>query len=489
MFKGIKGLRPAVIILAMSAVILSGCLYVKLPLSLPAGEDTENTESTEVIVSEEKSGPEEAKEADTKYMLYRFGNEDSQVELEDLFYYGLESSYIEFKTDGTGVFKFGDEKSDFRWEKTGSIFMNNDGSARFEVHGDVVHVLSFGQIFTFVRKGVKLAQKDIPAIEDTELMYYFEEKGSDDILGHNVDEAGNVLGVIGGEDAVDDEEAFSYYEQSPFYVRLCETYDEIRFTRSRAVAIARSQIGYHEGNKNSELDGLNALGESDYTEYGRFCETQGQYWGSEFVSWCIRLSGVPEDLFTGSIVASADGFDETGYAMIYEWEDTVYGGGYYYPQEGDILLIQFNQDSFSPSDALAQSALIESVTKNSDGTVSFRVIQGNAHDAVMESDYIFEIPSGNMTDCDGRFCYIVSPEYGYGLNLRHCTLAFDVNGGIDYAACKTVYPGGLYGPLPIATKPNATFDGWYTQKEGGEKITMYSTFNGSGRPTLYAHWK
>ncbi len=488
MFGKMKGLRPAILALAMSAVILGGCMHVRVPLSLPAGEDTKKAEPTEVTDVKEKSEPDEVKEANTRYMLYRFGTEYRQVELEDLFYYGLEGSYIEFKTDGTGVFKFGDEKSDFRWEKTGNIFMNNDCDATFEVHGDVIHVLSFGQIYTFVRKGVKLAQKDIPAVKETNLRYYFEEKGSDGILGHDVDEAGNVLGVIGGEDAEDAGEAFSCYEQSPFYVRLCNTYKVNEFTRSRAVAIARSQIGYHEGNKNSELDGLNALGESDYTEYGRFCETQGQYWGSEFVSWCIRLSGVPEELFTGSIVASAEGFDETGYAMIYEWEDTLYGGGYYYPQAGDILLVQFNQGSFSPSDALGQSALIESVTKNSDGTVSFRVIQGNAHDAVIESDYIFEIPGGRMTDCDGRFCYIVSPEYGYG-NLRHCTLAFDVNGGIDYAARKVVYPGGLYGPLPIATKPNATFDGWYTQKEGGEKITMYSTFNGSGRPTLYAHWK
>ena len=52
-------------------------------------------------------------------------------------------------------------------------------------------------------------------------------------------------------------------------------------------------------------------------------------------------------------------------------------------------------------------------------------------------------------------------------------------------ASKYVNSGSTYGELPTPTKSNAIFDGWYTQKEGGNRITADSVYSAS---TLYAHW-
>ena len=53
---------------------------------------------------------------------------------------------------------------------------------------------------------------------------------------------------------------------------------------------------------------------------------------------------------------------------------------------------------------------------------------------------------------------------------------------------KTVTYGDSYGSLPIPTRPGYTFDGWFTAKTGGEKITSASKVTTFGVHTLYARW-
>ncbi len=65
---------------------------------------------------------------------------------------------------------------------------------------------------------------------------------------------------------------------------------------------------------------------------------------------------------------------------------------------------------------------------------------------------------------------------------------FDANGGSVNQTSKTV-TGSTYGTLPT---PNArsgyVFDGWYTSKTGGTKVTSSSALATSNQHTLYAHW-
>lgn len=79
-------------------------------------------------------------------------------------------------------------------------------------------------------------------------------------------------------------------------------------------------------------------------------------------------------------------------------------------------------------------------------------------------------------------------EYENYLTLRKVT--FDANGGMlgtepDY---KMVPYNGVMGELPTASRDYFTFDGWYTEAEGGELITEESLMTSSVDITLYAHW-
>lgn len=57
------------------------------------------------------------------------------------------------------------------------------------------------------------------------------------------------------------------------------------------VAVAMTQVGYHEGNSTADFDGENAGGYKNYTEYNRaFGTVDGTYgyaWCAAFVSWCL----------------------------------------------------------------------------------------------------------------------------------------------------------------------------------------------------------
>jgi len=66
------------------------------------------------------------------------------------------------------------------------------------------------------------------------------------------------------------------------------------------LAIAMSQVGYHEGNSEDELDGLGKTGSRDFVEYnvlyGKLDNDQGNgmsygyYWCASFVNWCLRMA-------------------------------------------------------------------------------------------------------------------------------------------------------------------------------------------------------
>ena len=58
------------------------------------------------------------------------------------------------------------------------------------------------------------------------------------------------------------------------------------------VAVAMSQLDYHEGNSTADFDGENGGGSRNYTEYnyafGQIGGTYGYAWCAAFVSWCLE---------------------------------------------------------------------------------------------------------------------------------------------------------------------------------------------------------
>ena len=72
-------------------------------------------------------------------------------------------------------------------------------------------------------------------------------------------------------------------------------------------------------------------------------------------------------------------------------------------------------------------------------------------------------------------------------SVNSYTLAFDGNGGKASESSRTVQYGSQYGSLPTATRTGYAFQGWYTARDGGTKVSP-STTMGAADTTLYARW-
>ncbi len=65
---------------------------------------------------------------------------------------------------------------------------------------------------------------------------------------------------------------------------------------------------------------------------------------------------------------------------------------------------------------------------------------------------------------------------------------FDANGGIVSTANKNVIYDSSYGIMPTPSRKGYSFTGWYTQPEGGKKVTSSDVVAITSTTTLYAHW-
>ena len=239
--------------------------------------------------------------------------------------------------------------------------------------------------------------------------------------------------------------------------------------------IAYSQLGYHEGNSFDEQDGTNSAGKKDYAEYNYWYGDPGTMWCGEFVDWCICMAGVPDELY------SINNEDE---AHEYTWKDTTFAGGSYKLKKGDVIL--FLHDTGD------HVILVDSV-KQSSNKVVVNAVDGNHSNGVVTSTWTIDAKTGktldSFTSTNGYVATIYGPDWKLKKNIDFYTISFNANGGKVTAKTKEVSNGAFYGVLPIPTKKGKVFDGWYTKKKGGKKITAYRTVELTGDVTLYAHWK
>ncbi len=71
------------------------------------------------------------------------------------------------------------------------------------------------------------------------------------------------------------------------------------------------------------------------------------------------------------------------------------------------------------------------------------------------------------------------------------TVTFNANGGTSSQSSWQVENGhkyGLYGDLPTAEKEGYTFGGWYTEQDGGTKVTGDTLIDSDSDITVYARW-
>lgn len=78
--------------------------------------------------------------------------------------------------------------------------------------------------------------------------------------------------------------------------------------------------------------------------------------------------------------------------------------------------------------------------------------------------------------------------YARWTQVETFTVTFQANGGNCVTKTMQVLLNEKYGSLPIATRIGYKFDGWYTDINGGTKVTEQTVFSEKNAVTLYAHW-
>ena len=135
------------------------------------------------------------------------------------------------------------------------------------------------------------------------------------------------------------------YRSGKYYTQLCN----VSLTgnqRTDLVNVARSQLGYHEGDNTSQLHGESS-GSRNYTEYGYWYGTQvqghsgGSYyaWCAYFISWCARQAGIPTSIISNASYACA-GSDNGDFKNL-----DYYARGSYTPKAGDLVFFCWEGNS------------------------------------------------------------------------------------------------------------------------------------------------
>ena len=211
------------------------------------------------------------------------------------------------------------------------------------------------------------------------------------------------------------------YMNGPYYTNLLK----VQLTgdmRKDIVAVAQSQIGYHEGSSKSALTGLSS-GSGNYTEYHNFMSKRfgRSYWGAAwcgiFATWCAGVAGIPESIVAPSASASPKGsysfkfygsnaLDGSNCAA---FTDLAVKGGWYTPLPGDYIFY-----SGSPcrgnvgSMSFKHVGIVESCTYtyNANGTIASMIlttVEGNTSNKVSNKRWTMN-PDSNGWVYSG--CYI-----------------------------------------------------------------------------------
>ena len=137
------------------------------------------------------------------------------------------------------------------------------------------------------------------------------------------------------------------YIDGGYYDRLV-AYELTGDPRYDVLSIALSQLGYHEGDSDEDMDGLNIDGDRNFVEYNRLYGkvdnkegngvSYGYAWCASFVTWCLRQAGVSFSQAINSISCS-------GMTDWYIRNDIFYYSiDGHIPRAGDIIMFSTNND-------------------------------------------------------------------------------------------------------------------------------------------------
>ena len=177
-------------------------------------------------------------------------------------------------------------------------------------------------------------------------------------------------------------------------------------------------------------------------------------------------------------------------SFISGWSDNMAGENPadYFSSDGDALGIGLNADG-----NVVLGSLCTTITLDLNGGTlpEYSLVEGAALPIPSRIGYTFAGWYGNPEFTGDP---VTDVPTGSTVNLTFYaawtpntyTVIFDANGGsVDPTSAVTV--AGKLTSLPIPTYDGYNFLGWYTQKDGGDKVTTDTVFTVDS--TIYAHWQ
>lgn len=188
----------------------------------------------------------------------------------------------------------------------------------------------------------------------------------------------------------------SYYASGSYYTALCN----VSLTgnqRTDIANVAKSQVGYHEGNSNGDMNGKNTSGSNNYCEYnywyygGAHNGGADYAWCAVFISWCASQAQISTSIVKKNAWAGGSGATFGGTKQLFS--------SGYTPQAGDIVHI--NNDSDSDSDHVGLIYAVDSsYIYTVEGNASNKVVQykysrsnGKLNGTSSTSIIFYEVPS------------------------------------------------------------------------------------------------
>lgn len=130
------------------------------------------------------------------------------------------------------------------------------------------------------------------------------------------------------------------------------------------------------------------------------------------------------------------------------------------------------------------------VGKHKDDAVSilkkqgFKVVVLENYHADVKADFVIsQTPLGGSSQVEGAQITIYVSK-----GRKQISVTLDACGGYVSKSRITVYGSSTYGDLPTPSRSGYTFNGWYSAKTGGVKVTSSTKVTTLSAHTLYARW-
>ncbi len=234
------------------------------------------------------------------------------------------------------------------------------------------------------------------------------------------------------------------YKTSNYYSQLNEAKSKLTGDhRYDVILVALSQLGYHEGDCDADMDGWNLSGSGNYVEYNRlFCKLEGIWgyaWCAAFVSWCQFQAGIPAEIDCSEVSCPRMINEILKPQDLYRTRESGY-----IPLTGDLIYFK-------------------NATSNAVSTHVGLVIG-------VRNGYVYTI-EGNGGDCVARHKYALDDSYivGYG------ALKYETKEGTDYSVFSleddSADPGKFFvtaDSLNVRSGPGTSFSVLGTLKKNDE---------------------